>query len=233
MTFAIILCGFLAINKARKWGIRYEDMLILISTTLGLSLICGVSLYIVVTYSFLDIYTYISKLNFTFLKNSGLVFYGGLVGGILSALICSKLLDIKFEYLEQCIVPYIPLGHAIGRIGCFFAGCCYGVEYSGIFAVTSIFDPLTGTHFPIQLIEALLNLIMTIVLLLYTKKQRNRYNVLLSYLILYTTSRFILEFFRGDEIRGEFLIFSTSQWISIIIFAFSIAKKYMLYKRSK
>ena len=87
------------------------------------------------------------------------------------------------------------------------------------FAITTRFDPSNTTYFPIQAIEALFNILIMAVLLFYTKKKRIKYSVICLYLIMYSCMRFFLEFFRGDTIRGNFLFFSTSQWISLMIFA--------------
>lgn len=137
-------------------------------------------------------------------------------------MICIRLLKIHMQKLEESVVPYIPLGHAIGRIGCLLAGCCHGFEYSGAFAVKNILFLEGGTCFPIQAVEALLNIPIMAVLLLYSKKERPKYSILSLYLLMYSVMRFFTEFFRGDEIRGGFWLLSTSQWISIALFTVCI-----------
>lgn len=120
------------------------------------------------------------------------------------------------------MVPILPLGHAVGRMGCLFAGCCHGLEYSGPLAVKSLLISAEKTYFPIQAVEALLNLAIFIFLLHYAKNKRPAYHILCVYLLTYSVLRFILEFYRGDLIRGGFLIFSTAQWISMGIFSASL-----------
>ena len=119
--------------------------------------------------------------------------------------------------LVNAIVPCIPLGHAIGRVGCLFAGCCYGLPYNGIGAIH--LNPVGITHpvFPVQLLEAVLNLILSGCLLLYSRKKPSGYSLLFLYLICYAVIRFLLEFLRGDQIRGLFIGLSTSQWISLLM----------------
>ena len=140
-------------------------------------------------------------------------------------------LDIR--KVEQCIIPVLPLGHAVGRLGCLFAGCCYGFEYTGPLAVKNLLISAEKTYFPIQLIEALLNLGIFIFLLWYTRKKRPTYHILCVYLYVYSILRFILEFFRGDLIRGVFLMLSTSQWISVVLFLLSIFGFYIFREQSK
>lgn len=112
-----------------------------------------------------------------------------------------------------------------GRIGCFCSGCCYGMEYNGfghiVFSNTP-YAPIGVSLFPSQLVEAFLNLIIFMVLAFLYKKYSNSYKIVSLYLILYSIVRFILEFFRGDAIRGFLFGISTSQWISIVLFIIGI-----------
>ncbi len=215
---AVFLCVVLVFKKARKLNVDPNDLTILSAVSIGFAMLSGCLLYIVATYGLETLYKQVLVGDFSFLKNPGTVFYGGLIGGAVSCILTAKLLKIKIESLEICIVPYIPLGHAVGRIGCLLAGCCYGFPYEGIFAITTRFDLSNRTYFPIQAIEAIFNILIMTVLLLYIKKKRTKYSVICLYLIMYSCLRFFLEFLRGDTIRGNFLFFSTSQWISVIIF---------------
>lgn len=215
---AVFLSAVFVFLKARKANINFYDLIIVIAVSIGCAMLGGIFLYIFVTYDFATLLKQIATRNPQFLKNPGIVFYGGLLGGIAGGIITSKILKIQIEIVEVCVVPYIPLGHAVGRMGCLLAGCCYGLPYNGIFAVSTTFDANGITHFPIQAVEALLNLLLMKILLLYTKKARKKYNVLSLYFIMYSFLRFCLEFFRNDSIRGKFLLFSTSQWISLMIF---------------
>ena len=147
----------------------------------------------------------------------GFVFYGGLIGGILGLFIYTKQFKLPTIDFFTLYAPVVPLGHAFGRVGCFFAGCCYGMEYDGplhcIYHDTLGTTPLQTPLLPIQLIEAvLLVLIFAVLIILYCK---NSPNVIATYMLLYGIVRFTLEFFRGDRERGLYFSVSTSQWISI------------------
>ena len=174
----------------------------------------------------------------TFLQmlKGGFVFYGGLIGGILGVLVYSKQFKISFKELLFILLPVVPLIHGTGRIGCLCAGCCYGMEYHGFGAITfhnSLLAPNDVPLFPMQIVEAICNFVIFIVLLLTYKKFLGTYKTVGLYLVLYSVVRFTLEFFRGDLIRGIYFSLSTSQWISIVLFIVGIAIFVLEYKRKK
>lgn len=231
MVIAIFLVTVLTYKKSKTKGVKIESILIVMATTVGFAIFCGELLYIFVTYSFEEILVYIKNFDFRFIKTGGIVFYGGLIGGMLGAYLGSIIANIKLSEIESACVPFIPLGHAIGRLGCFFAKCCYGFAYEGPLAIV-LSDG--NSYFPIQLIEAFLNVVIAIYLLHYSKITREKYDIISKYLLCYAIARFILEFFRGDMIRGIYCHLSTSQWISIgIIFACLFKKIFKYFKCPK
>ena len=117
----------------------------------------------------------------------------------------------------------IPLFHFFGRLGCFTAGCCYGVEWEhGIVYEHSILESANHVaRFPVQLVEAVLNLMLFFLLFYLYKRGKATHKILLLYLLIYPVYRFILEFFRGDTYRGFVGFMSTSQFISVILFTIS------------
>lgn len=187
--------------------------------------------FLIANYQSLDLFD-------TFLQmlKGGFVFYGGLIGGILGVLVYSKQFKISFKELLLILLPVVPLIHGIGRIGCLCAGCCYGMEYHGFGAITfhnSLLAPNDVPLFPMQIVEAICNFVIFIVLLLTYKKFLGTYKTVGLYLVLYSVVRFTLEFFRGDLIRGIYFSLSTSQWISIVLFIVGIAIFVLEYKRKK
>lgn len=155
----------------------------------------------------------------------GAVFYGGLLGGIAAGFLYlqNKRLDIG-RYSDVCAVA-IPLFHTFGRLGCFLSGCCYGVPW--IHGITYHYAAISEANgiprFPVQLVEACLNFSLFWLLLGLLRKRRCAGRLLWLYLLLYPTYRFVLEFFRGDAIRGFLWSLSTSQFISLLLLAASIA----------
>ena len=153
----------------------------------------------------------------------GLVFYGGLLGAIAGAFITAKYLKLDIKEYYPALVPGIALFAGLGRIGCFLGGCCYGAHTDSRFCV--VFP--SGGHapagvplVPVQLYEAVFEGAAAIILVVLakTRPQIRRY-LLMIYCASYAVFRFILEFWRGDEIRGLWGGLSTSQWISLGILA--------------
>lgn len=221
LAFACITVGFLSVRKAIRYNIAVEDVLIVGACGIGLGLFGGKLLYIFATYSISQIWDFLIAGDLHIFGGGGIVFYGGLLGGVVGALVGIRIAKCSFVVIEKTVVPYIPLGHAIGRIGCLLAGCCYGMPYDGMLAVyypnaASGVSPEQG-YFPIQILEALWNILVMVYLLWIEKRNTKPRGVLFEYLCAYAVGRFVLEFFRGDEIRGAFLCFSLSQWISVAI----------------
>ena len=155
----------------------------------------------------------------------GFVFYGGLIGAVIACCLYSRHRGWPvLERLDMFTVA-VPLFHVFGRIGCFMAGCCYGVEADWGFTYTLAPAPEANgvPRVPIQLIEAACNLLLFAGLLALFLKDRLRGRLVAVYGIAYGVIRFIDEFWRGDVYRGIWGPFSTSQWISIAVVAASVA----------
>lgn len=149
--------------------------------------------------------------------SGGFVFYGGLYGGLLAACLYIKRSRLSSNAMLSWLVPIIPLFHAAGRVGCFCAGCCYGIpsETCGIVFLHSPYAPNNVPLLPVQLIESGFLILLFSLLLILRKKKCCGQFMLGIYLLLYGAGRFLLEFLRGDEIRGIVYHLSTSQYISL------------------
>lgn len=172
--------------------------------------------------------------------SSGLVFYGGLLGALLFMYFYVRAKRLPGRPYFNNIVIAFPVFHVAGRVGCALNGCCYGIEYHGPLAMTYTQSHITPgindhiidfTRFPVQYLEALLELIIFIVLLILFLKKGDAFAVTPAYLLMYSVVRFLDEFLRGDENRGIWGPFSTSQWISLAIIIGTII--YLLVKRSQ
>lgn len=157
---------------------------------------------------------------FSNLAGSGLVFYGGFIGGALGMIGYCRVFRLNIIDYFDAAIPSIPLAHAFGRFGCLCAGCCYGREsetFGIVFknAITGV--SLTEKVIPTQLIEACFNILLCIALILYARRERKSGTVMGLYMVCYGVFRFIIEYLRDDAIRGSFLWFSTSQWISLVL----------------
>lgn len=167
-----------------------------------------------------------NKINMDVIYKAGLVYYGGLLGGAFFYWIGLRIL-FRNQYEASLINSFavsIPLFHFFGRLGCLFAGCCYGKEYHGYGHITYIRDCATMETFPVQLLESIMELGIFCFMLTYyciNKKNTNK-NMLIMYFILYSIGRFFMEFLRGDGNRGYFGVLSFSQIVSIAVFVISI-----------
>jgi len=159
------------------------------------------------------------------LARSGGVFYGGLILAVAVALFYIRRIGLPLWTTCDVFAPGIALGHVIGRFGCLFAGCCYGkptrlpwgITFTDPFAASNVGTPLNQPLHPTQLYEAGAELLILIVLLATERKGRPYPGrTFWLYMLLYAISRFIIEFYRGDE-RGAIGMFSTSQFISILL----------------
>lgn len=162
----------------------------------------------------------------SFWLGGGFVFYGGLIAASLVSFIFFYLKKIPWSY-ANIFIPALALGHGIGRIGCFLAGCCYGTYCELPWAIK-----LHGIErHPVQLYEAL-SLFVIFYFLNRRVLARRTQNLWAWYFLAYPLLRFILEFFRGDSIRGIFAFgLSTSQWISLLIGA--LAATFLILQHSK
>ena len=228
----ILICLFYVINKCKKEQKEdYNYIVVLLFGALG-ALIGGHLLYGIVNYKLIIIFfknlNKISSFQLLFQCLieifGGSVFYGGLIGGLITSYITIKKKKMDTKKTTDFLIPVIPLFHFFGRIGCFLSGCCYGIESKiGFTYRNSIIESANNVNrFPIQLLESFYNIILFIILTVFYKKIKMKGRLLYLYLILYSIGRFIFEFFRGDEYRGFILGLSTSQFISIIIFVTSM-----------
>jgi phosphatidylglycerol:prolipoprotein diacylglycerol transferase len=169
------------------------------------------------------------------ISGSGFVVYGGIISGILAAIIYCKLKRVSFFSYFDLAVPSIALAQGFGRIGCFLAGCCYGRETNSTFGIVfghSAIAPNGVKLIPTQLLSSAGDFMLAAILLLYARKERKQGRVGALYLILYSIGRFVIEFFRNDD-RGYMGVLSTSQFLSLIVLAFAILMLYMSNKTNR
>ena len=147
----------------------------------------------------------------------GFVFYGGFVGSMLAGWIAARRMKLSFIKLSDYFGVGLPIGHAIGRLGCLAAGCCYGSHTDLPWGVALAGDP---SRHPTQIYESLANVLIAVVVarvgLARTRDGRWKPgSAFLLYIALYAGARFIVEIFRGDD-RGAFWLgLSPSQLVAI------------------
>ncbi len=221
------LCGYV---QVKLFHLDVNDFTI-IASLVGLGGVVGAKLlYLIVSWRQIDVSRLLEWEYLNSIMVGGFVFYGGLMGGLLSLLLCARIGKLPvLRYVHVCM-PCIPIVHGFGRIGCSLVGCCYEGPLAQVYE-NSLFAPNHVPLFPVQRTEALANLMIAAILLFYIDTRRTRKkNSLCIYLLLYTPVRFALEYFRNDS-RGAFGGFSTSQWISLGLFFAAIL--YWLSSRAR
>lgn len=162
----------------------------------------------------------------------GTVFYGGLIGGIVGGLLYTRRYKTSVLCTADVLLPSLALAHAFGRVGCFFAGCCYGMACDSPISVVyppGSYPPSGIPLLPTQLMEAAFLLLLCLFLLLRLKKSKKGGEIAGWYALLYGVWRFVIEFFRADP-RGSLSIFSTSQLISVALIPFGL---WLLLRKDK
>jgi phosphatidylglycerol:prolipoprotein diacylglycerol transferase len=222
LTFlGIVVAYVVAINRAERYGVSFWCFLMLCAAAVtGMAVGSRVLHFITMLPALITDFTFPKLLNLTL--NGGFVFYGGLFGALFAVKIYAKRSNHEKEKIFRIVTPAIPLFHGFGRIGCLFAGCCYGKELA---EPIKLFGAVHIVRIPIQAFEAVFEFIMFFAIL-KIEKRRKDWNMLKFYLLAYAMFRFVNEFFRGDEIRGVFLL-STSQWISaaIVMYYFILGRR--------
>lgn len=221
----------LAAYLGKQEGLDQKKILDLCFYIVIAALVGGRTLYIIVEYRYF-LANPVEVLKFW---KGGLVFYGGLIGAGLTVWYYLDKHKLPLWQVADILAPSLAIGHAVGRWGCFFAGCCYGkptdVPWGITFTDPKSLAPLNVALHPTQIYLSVNLLIIFGILMWLRKRKTFDGQVFWVYGILYSIGRFIIEFFRGDD-RGFAVedVLSTSQFIGIFTFIFSI---YMLVRLSK
>lgn len=217
----------LAMERAKKRGLDHNRVLDL-GIYIIISALIGAKLLLLVT----DFRSFrADPRELLTLARSGGVFYGGLILAVTVALWYIRKVGLPLWTTCDVFAPGIALGHVVGRFGCLFAGCCFGREthvpwaitFKDRFAAANVGTPLGVPLHPTQLYEAGAEFII-LMALLWSERKGRPYpgRTFWLYMLLYAISRFIIEFYRGDE-RGTVGMLSTSQFISVLLAPLAIA----------
>ena len=209
-----ILCAFLTLfylTKKKGVDVRFTDFIFYNEIA---SIVVGFGFATL----FQSTYNYIKNPSAGFELGSGMTFIGGLIGGVACFLAIYFIFRKKYTARLYEVISLLPcsilIAHAFGRIGCFFAGCCYGKETDSFLGVQ--FPDLPHPVHPTQLYEAAFLFVLFAVSVYLILKKDFKHNMSL-YLIAYGVFRFLIEYVRGDD-RGELVGFvSPSQFWSILM----------------
>jgi phosphatidylglycerol:prolipoprotein diacylglycerol transferase len=238
-TYGLLVAGgfvmgiFLASRLAAREGLEPERIVDLSFYVLVASLLGARLLYVVIEHK----YFLAHPLEAFKIWKGGLVFYGGLMGAMAAGVVYIRKHDLPLWKVGDVIAPSLAIGQAIGRWGCFFAGCCYGVKTDVPWAITFTDEkslaPLNIPLHPTQIYLSLNALLIFAILIWLLKRKSFDGQVLWTYGVLYSIGRFIIEYFRGDD-RGYAVddLFSTSQFIGLFFLALSVFMWIFLRQRS-
>lgn len=198
-----VALGFLlaltfAVRKAPDEGISKDEMVDLAFWVL-FSGILGARLYFVIENWRLFAS---NPLKVFYLWEGGLAVFGGLIGGTVGGVVYCRRRGLNVKRAADIVGWVLPLAQAIGRIGCLFAGCCYGKPCSLPWAITFT-NPDTLARMgvplhPTQVYHMLSNFLIFAVLTVVYNRKSFHGQIFCLYLMLYSVGRFVVEFFRGD-----------------------------------
>ena len=173
------------------------------------------------------LYTYI------FSKYFGFSSLGGVIGGLIMLYLYSLLVKKDYKYMLILFMPSIPLMYAIGKIGCFVAGCCYGIPYDGIGHIvyhSSEVALLNTNLFPIQIIETIIFLIIFIYII--TRYYKNKFSIklIMIEIIVCGIAKFLLDFLRYEH---TVKVVTSNQIMCLLLVIFSSIYLIRLNKKIK
>ncbi|MGE5453558.1 MAG: prolipoprotein diacylglyceryl transferase [Methylocystaceae bacterium] len=229
LALALLVIAFLLNRRFREEGINpdYALDLILLCVVAG---IVGARLFYVVFYDWSYFVAHPREI-FSFGSGAiaGLMWYGGFFGGAAAFYAYVRWRHLSFWAMADIFAPYLALGYALVRIGCFLNGCCYGVATNLPWGV--VFPGVGDLHrHPTQLYSTMLNLLIFWGLLKLYPRRSYKGEVFLAYLGLYSLYRFIIEFFRENLVIGGVL--TISQWIAMVMVLVTGGLYILLKKRS-
>jgi len=236
----LVAMGFLlglglAVRQAKKAGIP-SNKIIDLGFYILLAAIIGSRLFFI----FINATHYMKNpLDIFKIWEGGLVFYGGVLLAVPTAIWYVKKNGLAIWKTADIFAPSIAIGHALGRLGCFAAGCCYGKPAESLPWSVTFTDPeslaLAKIGIPLhptQLYESAGEFINFLILITLRRYSLFNGQLFMTYLLLYSVLRFIVEFFRGDVSRGFILYnLSISQGISILTIFIATAGLIILRQR--
>jgi phosphatidylglycerol---prolipoprotein diacylglyceryl transferase len=225
----------LAMWRAKKWGLDPNRVLDL-GIYIIIAALVGAKLLLLVV----DFDQFKDPRELLNLARLGGVFYGGLLLAVAVAFWYIARHRMPFWTTCDVFAPGIALGHVTGRLGCLAAGCCYGkptdvpwgIVFTNPLAAANVGTPLGIPLHPTQLYEAGAALVI-VTLLLVTERRGRPFagRTFWSYMFLYAVSRYIIEMYRGDPRGTVFGMFSTSQFISVVLGPLSLFMLFWLSRR--
>ncbi len=229
---AILAVTYVAVQSKKQFNLSFDKvnslfLLLLISAFVGGKV-----------FLFFEDPAYYSNNFSDLLSGRGFVFFGSLLFCIPAMLIFFKINNLPKLFMLDIMAITTCIVHFFGRLGCFMAGCCHGIEWHGPLSVVFT-DPncLAPTNIPLHPTQlySMTGILLILIILLYIKNNK-KFNgqLFILYLMLYSVVRVVIEIFRGDISRGFVIdgILSHSQFISLIVFVIAGYYYHRLNKKS-
>ncbi len=229
-----VLAGiFMARHEARRVGLDDEKIVDLCFYVV-IAAIVGSRLFYVATN---PRFFFQHPLEIVKIWNGGLVFYGGFIAAGLLVIILLRRYRLPLGKTVDIAAVSLPLGHFFGRLGCFSAGCCYGkvctYPWAVMFTRSDSLAPLDVPLHPTQLYSAISNLAIFFIIFSLRTKKRFDGQLFWIYVLLYGSTRSIIEYFRGDDRGGMiFHMLSISQAIGLSFAAIAAVTLIILSRRA-
>ena len=214
LALAFLICIFLIKKESKIYSLEAETIINFCFWLLISGIIGGRILYCL-----LNIHFYIKNpLEILMLHHGGLIWYGGLITATFIGILYLKKNHLPILKVADFISPYIALGHAVGRIGCFLNGCCFGKtsELWGIY-----FPVHQARLIPSQLYSSFFLVVIFLVLRWFRTRPHKQGEIFAFYILFYSTMRFFIEFIRGDS-KPLILGLTIFQIISLFLIFISI-----------
>lgn len=226
-----VLSGLVVVNlEAKRYGWDQDEMTRLVVWVFLMGLLGSRVVYV---------FTRIGEPNvdivsIAFNLRAGFVYYGGLIASWLYLIFWVTRYKRPFWPVMDTFAYGICLGLAVGRIGCLLGGCCYGTPTTLPWGVTMVHEAGLGPLHPVQFYEFLSLIIMFIPMWFRRKHKAYEGEITVWFVGLYAIVRYILEFYRGDLIRGYVIdqFMTTSQFISVPMLLIAIVLHVRLKKRA-
>ncbi|MBW1893770.1 MAG: prolipoprotein diacylglyceryl transferase [Deltaproteobacteria bacterium] len=230
----IMLSLFVARKEAKRVGID-PDKITDLCFYLVISGVIGSRVFYVATNPemFADDFFEIFRL-----WNGGLVFYGAFIGAFITGIVYVKKTGLQLWKTADICAPAVAIGHVLGRLGCFSAGCCYGKVCDLPWAVTftdphTLARPIGVALHPTQLYASGSNLIIFLILTFIRRRMKFDGQLFWIYVVLYGITRSTIEFFRADFRGGiVFGMFSISQIIGWSMASLAVVMLIILSRRA-
>jgi len=208
VAIAFIAATILAAREAKRKGISPEKIYSLVAYIIIGAIIGSRIGYILFNpTSISDIFKF---------WEGGMAFHGGFIGGVLFGFFYVRKNKLNFWKITDICAPSIPLAQAIGRIGCFLRGCCYGIETTLPWGI----NYLGGIRHPTQIYSSIA--LFLIFIFLSKQKHKKSFNgsLFLTYIIIYSIFRFFIDFIRAEP--RVLLGLTGAQIVSIVLFVIAI-----------